>query len=93
MKTALEKIIEKIEEARENFPKEGFTDKYLEGLKTGFQLSIFIIKQVGTVLEREQIEKAFNDGIYLSSPQSEFKGVGNNYYQEVYKDNSGTGKE
>ncbi len=72
-KKPIEKVIAKMQEAKENFPAIGFDEEFVRGFNKAFQMAIFITEQVGMPLEKaclsntpalSQVDKIDFDSLY-----------------------------
>lgn len=59
--TAIQDVVLKMQEAKENFPQFGFDEEFIRGFNKAFQMAIFIAEKVGIEKEKQQIIDAFND--------------------------------
>ena len=57
MNTAMQDVIVKMKEAKENFPNIGFDDEFIRGFDKAFQMAIFIAEKVGLEKELQQNER------------------------------------
>jgi hypothetical protein len=76
MKTAMQEVILKMQEAKDNFPNIGFDEEFIRGFNKAFQMAIFIVEEVGIDKEKQQIITAYNKAV-------PFK-YGKEYYEETY---------
>ena len=79
--TAVTELIEKMNEAKDNFPALGFDEEFVRGFNKAFQMACFIAEKVGKPKEREQIEEAFKDGITGDSKCV----TSTDYYTQTFK--------
>lgn len=56
--TAMQIVIDKMKDAKENLPPFGFDDEFLRGFNKAFQMADLIAKQVGIPTEKQQIADA-----------------------------------
>jgi hypothetical protein len=61
--TAVQEVILKMNEAKNNFPALGFDEEFVRGFNKAFQMAVFIAEKIGIQKEREQIEKTYSDSI------------------------------
>lgn len=55
-------VIDKMNDAKDNFPGMGFGDEFMRGFNKAFQIAIIISKEAGLPKEREQIVEAWRSG-------------------------------
>jgi hypothetical protein len=80
--TAMQEVILKMQEAKDNFPNIGFDEEFIRGFNKAFEMAIFIVEKVGIDKEKQQILDAYEDGNYDN-------GMGRceaeQYYNETFK--------
>ncbi|EOG6897098.1 hypothetical protein ACLH3T_002476 [Flavobacterium psychrophilum] len=89
MNTAMQDVIVKLQEAKENFPNIGFDDEFIRGFNKAFQMAIFIVEKVGLEKELQQNEKVAIDMVKIAIDRGGKEGVSmehefNNYYQLTF---------
>lgn len=86
--TAMQEVILKMQEAKDNFPNIGFDEEFIRGFNKAFQMAIFIVEEVGIDKEKQQIIDAYanghNDGCrYMNNQKQEFEHA-EQYYNETF---------
>lgn len=86
MKTAIDEVVLKMQEAKDNFPSIGFDEEFIRGFNKAFQMAIFISDKIGKEKEKQQIIDAvkygFNDA---TKPSSDQDITFQQYYNETFK--------
>ena len=77
--TAMQEVILKMQEAKDNFPNIGFDEEFIRGFNKAFQMAIFIVEEVGIDKEKQQIIDAYNSGQQI--PPFDFA---EQYYNETF---------
>jgi hypothetical protein len=93
-KTAMQEVILKMQDAKENFPAFGFHPKFVRGFDKAFQMAILITEEVGLLKERQQIidfhvacvdHGAIEEGESVTEQDKEWiKNHAEQYYNETY---------
>lgn len=89
MNTAMQDVIVKMQEAKENFPNIGFDDEFIRGFNKAFQMAIFIVEKVGLEKELQQNEKVAIDMVNIAIDKGGKEGVSmenefNKYYESTF---------
>lgn len=89
MNTAMQDVIVKMQEAKENFPNIGFDDEFIRGFNKAFQTAIFIVEKVGLKKELQQNEKVAIDMVNIAIDKGGKEGVSmenefNKYYESTF---------
>ena len=81
--TAMQEVILKMQDAKDNFPNIGFDEEFIRGFNKAFQMAIFIVEKVGIEKEKQQIENAYRIGSANELTFGENKAE--KYYNETFK--------
>ena len=81
--TAMQEVILKMKDAKDNFPNIGFDEEFVRGFNKAFQMAIFILEKVGIDKEKQQIIDAH--GIKMKGVNNHKCVDGKQYYQETFK--------
>lgn len=82
-KTAMQIVINKMKDAKENLPPFGFDEEFLRGFNKAFQMAIFIADQIGVETEKKQIINANNAG--YKAHRHKLDQNAEDYYNETFK--------
>ena len=85
MKTAIQEVILKMQEAKDNFPNIGFDDEFIRGFNKAFQMAIFITEKVGIEKEKQQLIDAYDFGENDSDTRFPSFLDGEEYYNKTFE--------
>lgn len=85
----MEKIINKLKEAQENFPAVGFEEEFVRGFNKAFQMSIFIVEELTKASQSEPVSKCSICGIQLFDTKIFVDGDFNNSYESRVRNATG----
>ena len=82
-KTAMQMLIDKMNDAKNDFPAIGFDDEFVRGFNKAFQMACFIAEQFGKPIERQQIIDTVDDCWTINDKQG-YVPSGEQYYSNKY---------